>query len=131
MLMRIILICARALHFSYLPTKASSCFLAFWFLPLSSLWPTSSLTPAPAVPYSCFRFPAGSVVRNSPALFSYNGDLTVRFSYQTRTDEAGRTLFSFMTPDGLENPTLYVHPGDHPSSTVPGRCGSKQRGQSF
>jgi FtsP/CotA-like multicopper oxidase with cupredoxin domain len=33
-------------------------------------------------------------------------------------DEDGRTLFSFMTPDGLENPTLYVHPGDHLIVTI-------------
>jgi hypothetical protein len=100
------------------PTKALSCFLAFWFLPLSSLWPTTSLAPVPSVPDSCFRFPAGAVVRNSPALFSQNGFLSVRFSYQTRIDDEGRTLFSFMTPDGLENPTLHVHPGDHLIVTI-------------
>ncbi len=65
------------------------------------------------VPDSCLRFPAGSVVHNPPALFSRRGSLTVNFSYQTKTDSVGRTLFSFMTPDGLENPTLHVHPGDH------------------
>jgi FtsP/CotA-like multicopper oxidase with cupredoxin domain len=65
------------------------------------------------VPTSCPRFPAGSVVQNPPALFSRGGSLTVNFSYQTRTDSDGRTLFGFMTPDGLENPTLHVHPGDH------------------
>jgi hypothetical protein len=94
------------------------CFLAFWFLPLSTLWPTSSFTPVPPVPNSCSRFSAGSVVHNPPALFSQNGYLSVRFSYQTRTDDEGRTLFSFMTPDGLENPTLYVHPGDHLIVTI-------------
>jgi FtsP/CotA-like multicopper oxidase with cupredoxin domain len=56
---------------------------------------------------------AGSVVKNPPALFSHNGALIVNFSYQTATDEVGRTLFCFMTPDGMENPTLHVHPGDH------------------
>jgi FtsP/CotA-like multicopper oxidase with cupredoxin domain len=100
------------------PPKALSCFLAFLFLPLSTLWPTNSLTSVPPVPNSCSRFPAGAVVRNPPALFSQNGYLSVRFSYQTRTDDEGRTLFSFMTPDGLENPTLYVHPGDHLIVTI-------------
>jgi FtsP/CotA-like multicopper oxidase with cupredoxin domain len=33
-------------------------------------------------------------------------------------DADGRTLFSFMTSDGLENPTLYVHPGDHLIVTI-------------
>jgi FtsP/CotA-like multicopper oxidase with cupredoxin domain len=101
-----------------LAARTLSCFLAFWLLPLSSLWPTNSLAPVPPVPDSCLRFPAGSVVRNPPALFSHNGYLSVRFSYQTRTDNEGRTLFSFLTPDGLENPTLHVHPGDHLIVTV-------------
>jgi FtsP/CotA-like multicopper oxidase with cupredoxin domain len=103
-------------HFS--PIKAFSCTLAFWFLPISTLWTTDALTPVQPVTNSCPRFPAGSVVRNPPALFSRNGYLSVRFSYQTRTDEEGRTLFSFMTPDGLENPTLHVHPGDRLIVTI-------------
>ncbi len=61
----------------------------------------------------CPRFAAGSVVENPPALFSRNGSLVVNFSYQTTIDSAGRTLFCFMTPDGMENPTLHVRPGDH------------------
>jgi hypothetical protein len=106
-------------HLPFLsPPKTLSCYLAFWFLPLSTLWPTNSLTPVPRVLNSCFRFPPASVVLNPPALFSQNGYLSVRFSYQTRTDDEGRTLFSFMTPDGLENPTLYVHPGDHLIVTI-------------
>ncbi len=52
-------------------------------------------------------------MQNPPALFSKNGTLHVQFSYQTTTDADGRTLFCFMTPDGLENPTLHVNPGDH------------------
>ncbi|HZU31353.1 MAG TPA: multicopper oxidase domain-containing protein, partial [Candidatus Angelobacter sp.] len=61
----------------------------------------------------CARLAAGSVVHNPPALFSQNGVLLVNFSYQTRTDADGRQLFCFMTPDGKENPTLHVRPGDH------------------
>jgi hypothetical protein len=66
-----------------------------------------------SVPDCCSRFPAGSVVRNPPALFSRNGSLNVNLSYQMRTDSNGLTLFSFMTPEGLENPTFHVRPGDH------------------
>ncbi|MHB8622198.1 MAG: multicopper oxidase family protein [Sulfuricaulis sp.] len=66
----------------------------------------------------CSRFTAGDVVHQPPALFSQNGVLSVQFSYQTRVDSAGRTLFCFMTPDGLENPTLHVKPGDHLLVTV-------------
>ena len=36
----------------------------------------------------------------------------MRFSYQTATDKHGRTLYCLMTPDGLEEPTLHVKPGD-------------------
>jgi FtsP/CotA-like multicopper oxidase with cupredoxin domain len=76
---------------------------------------TASSTPAAVqlVPNPCPRSAAGSVVHQPTALFSQNGVLSVQFSYQTATDAAGRTLFCFMTPSGLENPTLHVKPGDH------------------
>jgi FtsP/CotA-like multicopper oxidase with cupredoxin domain len=51
-------------------------------------------------------------------LFSQNGILSVKFSYQTTTDLVGRQLYCFMTPDGLENPTLHVNPGDTLNITV-------------
>ncbi len=70
-------------------------------------------TAVPPIANPCPRSAAGSAVENPPALFSHNGVLTANFSYQTTTDEEGRTLFCFMTPDGSENPTLHVHPGDH------------------
>jgi FtsP/CotA-like multicopper oxidase with cupredoxin domain len=66
----------------------------------------------------CQRYPAGSVIRQPPALFSENGVLNVKFSYQTTTDSAGRQLFCFMTPDGKENPTLHVKAGDTLNITV-------------
>src|SRR5215467_6483014 len=50
---------------------------------------TSSTAVAP-VANPCARFAAGSVVQNPPALFSQNGVLNVRFSYQTTTDSVGR-----------------------------------------
>jgi FtsP/CotA-like multicopper oxidase with cupredoxin domain len=58
------------------------------------------------------------VIEQPPALFSQNGVLSVRFSWQTTLDYAGRTLYCFMTPDGLENPTLHIKPGDHLIVTV-------------
>lgn len=66
----------------------------------------------------CQRFKAGSVVQQPPALFSQNGVLNVRFSYQTTTDSNGRQLFCFMTPEGMENPTLHVNAGDTLNITV-------------
>jgi len=79
---------------------------------------TTSPTPVAPVANACQRFPAGSVVQEPPALFSQNGVLNVSFSYQTATDQFGRQLFCFMTPSGLENPTLHVHPGDTLNVTV-------------
>jgi len=72
----------------------------------------------PPVPNACQRFAAGSVVQNPPALFSQNGVLNVQFSYQSVTDSVGRQLFCFMTPDGLENPTLHLKAGDTLNITV-------------
>jgi FtsP/CotA-like multicopper oxidase with cupredoxin domain len=62
---------------------------------------------------ACPRFNAGGVVHNPPALFSSDGVLKVRFSFQRRIDSDGTELLCFMTPEGLENPTLHVKPGDH------------------
>ncbi len=80
---------------------------------------TASTTTVSPVANPCPRFAAGSVVHQPPALFSVNGTLNVQFSYQTTTDFAGRTLYCFMTPGGLENPTLHVRPGDHLILTSP------------
>jgi FtsP/CotA-like multicopper oxidase with cupredoxin domain len=83
---------------------------------------TSSTAVPPVAPVAnaCQRFAAGSVVQQPPALFSENGVLNVSFSYQTPPvlDSFGRQQFCFMTPDGLENPTLHVNPGDTLNITV-------------
>ena len=78
----------------------------------------SSPAPVPPVPNPCTRSTAGSVIHQPPALFSEDGVLNVNFSYQTTTDSAGRQLFCFMTPAGLENPTLHLNPGDTLNITV-------------
>jgi FtsP/CotA-like multicopper oxidase with cupredoxin domain len=81
---------------------------------------SSATSPTPVAPVAnaCQRFAAGSVVHQPPALFSKNGVLNVSFSYQTITDPVGRQLFCFMTPNGLENPTLHVNAGDTLNVTV-------------
>ncbi len=79
---------------------------------------TPQLSPVPSVANPCTRPAVGSVIQEPPALFSQDGVLTVQFSYQTTTDSVGRQLFCFMTPDGLENPTLHVNPGDTLNITV-------------
>jgi FtsP/CotA-like multicopper oxidase with cupredoxin domain len=85
---------------------------------LAQTAPGSSPTRVQSVDNACTRFTAGSVIQQPPALFSEDGVLNVRFSYQTTTDRVGRQLFCFMTPDGLENPTLHVNPGDTLNITV-------------
>ena len=80
--------------------------------------PSSSPSPVPLVANPCSRFAAGGAVHNPRALYSQNGVLNVQFSYQTTTDSVGRQLYCFMTPDGLENPTLHVNPGDTLNITV-------------
>jgi FtsP/CotA-like multicopper oxidase with cupredoxin domain len=88
-------------------------------LPICAIAQTSYPPPPVApVPNPCPRFTAGSPVLNPVALFSSHGILSVNFSYQTTTDAEGRTLFCFMTPSGLENPTLHVNPGDHLVITI-------------
>jgi FtsP/CotA-like multicopper oxidase with cupredoxin domain len=79
---------------------------------------STTATPVKPVANPCPRFKAGSVVHQPPALFSQNGVLSVRFSYQTTTDSVGRQLFCFMTDTGLEDPTLHVNPGDTLKITI-------------
>jgi len=81
---------------------------------------SSATSPTPVAPVAttCEQFAAGSIVQQPPALFSKNGVLNVSFSYQTTSDAVGRQLFCFMTPSGLQNPTLYVNPGDTLNVTV-------------
>jgi FtsP/CotA-like multicopper oxidase with cupredoxin domain len=60
----------------------------------------------------CPRPAAGSEAARPPDLYSKNGVLKVKFNYYTSLDDLGRTLFCFVTDDGLESPTLHVNPGD-------------------
>ncbi len=72
----------------------------------------TAVVPVAPVANPCPRFAAGGVIHQPPALFSSNGVLNVRFSYQTATDRYGRTLGCLMTSSGLEEPTLHLKPGD-------------------
>ncbi|HEY6579468.1 MAG TPA: multicopper oxidase domain-containing protein [Rhizomicrobium sp.] len=60
----------------------------------------------------CPRPAQGSVIVNPPDLYSEDGVLTVTLNYYTTVDQWGRTLFCYVTPDGLEGPTLHLNPGD-------------------
>ena len=90
--------------------------IAITLMPLGAF----AQTPAPVapVPNPCPRLTAGGVIHNPPALYSSNGVLNVRFSYQQTTDKVGRLLHCFMTDTGIEEPTLHVNPGDTLNITV-------------
>jgi len=60
----------------------------------------------------CPRPASGSEVPPPPDLYSSNGVLNLALNFEVATDEAGRTLYCFVTPDGTESPTLHVNPGD-------------------
>jgi FtsP/CotA-like multicopper oxidase with cupredoxin domain len=60
----------------------------------------------------CVRYQPGSTVIEPTNLFSAGGKLQVNFTYQTRVDQYGNTLYCFTTDAGVESPTLHVHPGD-------------------
>jgi len=60
----------------------------------------------------CPRLPAQSPVTNPPDIYSQNGIIDIQMNYYTSVDDAGRSLFCFVTSDGMESPTLHVNPGD-------------------
>jgi FtsP/CotA-like multicopper oxidase with cupredoxin domain len=60
----------------------------------------------------CQRPTAGSPAVSPPELFSKNGVLNVDLDYVSSVDRDQRVLFCFVTPSGLESPTLHVKPGD-------------------
>jgi FtsP/CotA-like multicopper oxidase with cupredoxin domain len=61
---------------------------------------------------ACPRAAAQSEVMQPPDIYSVNGQINIQMNYLTSMDDAGRTLFCFVTSDGLESPTLHVNPGD-------------------
>lgn len=79
-------------------------------LALLSLTGAAQASAAEGAP--CARPQAGSEIERPADLYSKNGALNVAFGYYTSMDSRGRTLFCFVTPDGLESPTLHVRPGD-------------------
>jgi FtsP/CotA-like multicopper oxidase with cupredoxin domain len=93
--------------------RIASLFFAGMFIFAIAQMNASAQTAVAPVANPCPRLAPGSVIHNPPSLFSQKGVLVVNFSYQTTTDADGRTLFCFMTPDGKQNPTLHVRPGDH------------------
>ena len=89
-------------------------------------------TPVKPVHNPCTpRFLAGSLIYNPPAVYSSNGVLNVRFSYQQTTDSVGRLLHCLMTDTGLQEPTLHVNPGDTLNITVTNNTPKTRFGETF
>ena len=88
-------------------------------------------TPVAPVPNPCPRLTAGGTIHNPPALYSSNGVLNVRFSYQQTTDLVGRLLHCFMTDTGIEEPTLHVNPGDTLNITVTNNTPPQPFGETY
>jgi FtsP/CotA-like multicopper oxidase with cupredoxin domain len=70
---------------------------------------------------SCPRPNPGTLIQAPPDLFSFDGVLNASFEYYTTVDSAGRTLFCFVTPHGLQSPTLHLRPGDTLNLSVTNR----------
>jgi FtsP/CotA-like multicopper oxidase with cupredoxin domain len=88
--------------------------------------------PVAPVPNPCTpRYAAGSTIQTPPALHSHNGSLNVQFSYQQTTDSNGNLLHCFMTPSGLQEPTLVVNPGDRLTITVTNNTPPQPFGEPF
>jgi len=83
-----------------------SCAAGFVFLGL--ILPMAAL----AKDGACPRPSEGGEAIRPPDLYSKNGVLNVDYTYYTDVDSADRTLFCFITPDGVQSPTLHVNPGD-------------------
>lgn len=75
----------------------------------------------PAAAAGCPRPGVGGTVQPPADLYSRNGVLAVSLDYVTDSDAAGHTLLCFVTPEGLESPTLHVYPGDKLEITVTNR----------
>jgi len=62
----------------------------------------------------CARPPAGTTVENPPELRSQGGvlEVSLHLRYQHTTVSEGPPRYCYITDDGLESPTLRVHPGD-------------------
>lgn len=60
----------------------------------------------------CPRYAPGSTVPAPPERESRNGVLEVTLRLQSVPDRQGRIRYCYVTENGLESPTLRVHPGD-------------------
>jgi FtsP/CotA-like multicopper oxidase with cupredoxin domain len=60
----------------------------------------------------CARFVPGAAVKPPAELHSSNGTLRADLSLRSGVDVYGLTVYCYVYGDGVESPTLRVHPGD-------------------
>jgi FtsP/CotA-like multicopper oxidase with cupredoxin domain len=60
----------------------------------------------------CSRPEIGSALADPPALRSVDGALHVEFAVRNGRAADGSLRYCYVTPDGVQSPTLRVHPGD-------------------
>jgi FtsP/CotA-like multicopper oxidase with cupredoxin domain len=66
----------------------------------------------------CARPRAGDAPDAPRDLYGEGGVLKVRLNFMTSTDADARLLYCFVTPEGVESPTLHVRPGDELDITL-------------
>ncbi len=78
------------------------------------LWATLGFVGNSSAEQICPRAALGSTVENPPELRSRNGvlEVTLHFRYQATAVGQGPPRYCYITDDGVESPTLRVHPGD-------------------
>jgi FtsP/CotA-like multicopper oxidase with cupredoxin domain len=79
----------------------------------SLLWASSPRACAQnKVPEVCPRPSAQSVITEPEDLRSTDGVLTVELFYRSESDSHSRTRYCYIDKNGVESPTLRLHPGD-------------------
>ena len=60
----------------------------------------------------CSRFQTGSNYTTATIFASNQGVLEVHLTFYDNIDEYNRILYCYLTPDGIQSPTLRLNPGD-------------------
>lgn len=86
----------------------------FLLVNLAALASVSCVAQSQSSAQTCPRPAVGATISNPPELRSHNGKLEVAFhvKYQQTLVSEGPPRYCYITDDGVESPTLRVHPGD-------------------
>ena len=81
-----------------------------WLLLIAAFRPGIALAALGGDP--CTRPPVGSTVPEHPDLRSRDGVLRVEFAVRNHREPDGSIRFCYVMGDGVQSPTLRMHPGD-------------------